>query len=197
MASAFDVPPLPVEFYARETTQVARDLLGCWLVHETPAGLCAGIIVETEAYGPEDRANHAYRGQTKRNAVMFGRPGLAYVYRIYGVHWCLNAVTVAEGVGEAVLIRAIEPRAGPDLMRARRGQNDVRRLCAGPACLCQAMEIEGQHNGADLTQGPLRILPRTTPEPEIVATPRIGVKHAADRLWRFAVVDSAYVSRRP
>ncbi len=196
MASGISVPPLPVEFYARETTLVAQDLIGCTLVHETPDGVCAGIIVETEAYGPDDRANHAHRGQTKRNAVMFGRPGLAYVYRIYGVHWCLNAVTVAEGVGEAVLIRAIEPRSGPTLMRERRGQNDVKRLCAGPACLCQAMEIEGEHNGADLTEGPLHILPRASHPLEIVSGPRIGITRATDRLWRYWVAGSPYVSRR-
>jgi DNA-3-methyladenine glycosylase len=125
MPIAFD--PLPHAFYDRDTVEIARDLIGRLLVHVTEEGPVGGIIVETEAYGPDDPANHAHRGLRSRNAMMFGPPGFAYVYRIYGMYWCVNAVTRGEGTGEAVLIRALEPMWGIDVMRRSRGVEDVRR----------------------------------------------------------------------
>src|SRR5262249_4435959 len=145
----------PREFYARPTTVVARDLLGRVLAHHTEDGLIAGIVVEAEAYGPDDAANHAHRGRSERNAVMFGKPGHAYVYLSYGVHWMVNAVTVAEDVGEAVLIRALEPVSGIELMKRNRGVEDIRLLCSGPGSLCKALGISAAHNGIDLLGGDL------------------------------------------
>lgn len=197
-------PPVQVlahAFYERPTEVVAPELIGRTLIHHTAAGPVGGVIVETEAYGPDDPANHAFRGPTARNGVMFGRPGFAYVYRIYGVHWCLNAVTGAEGVGEAVLLRALRPTVGLEMMRRNRGQlvpgsrqpaeavPSVRdeRLCRGPGALCAALGIMGELNGADLS-GPVLTISSTREvgsETQINATTRVGLTKAADRLWRF------------
>src|SRR5687767_5451652 len=192
--------PLPRDFYDRDTVEVARDLLGCVLTHEVGGEILAGVIVETEAYGPDDPANHAYRGPTSRNAVMFGPPGNAYVYRIYGIHWCVNAVTRGEGSGEAVLIRALQPIAGIETMRRNRGlpeSTDDRQLCRGPGSLCRALAITGELNGADLTQPPLMILRGAASEIVSVETSRIGISQAAERPWRFLIAGNAYVSRPP
>lgn len=194
MEITFD--PLPHGFYERDTVDVAKGLVGRMFVHETHEGPIGGIIVETEAYGPDDPANHAHRGPRPRNFVMFGPPGFAYVYRIYGMYWCVNAVTRAEGVGEAVLIRAIEPTMGVDVMQRNRGQRDGSALCSGPGRLCQAVGITGLHNGADLSRGPILIGGPAPKDLEVVASARIGITKAAHLPWRFCEKDSPYLSRR-
>src|SRR5256714_117083 len=143
-------------FYSRPVVEVARDLMGCVVTHEG----CAGVIVETEAYHDSEPACHAFVGLTSRTATLFGPPGRAYVYRSYGVHALLNAVSEPEGVGAAVLIRALEPLEGIDLMRARRGMERVGALCSGPGKLTQALGIGLHHNGVDLARGPVRITRR-------------------------------------
>jgi DNA-3-methyladenine glycosylase len=193
----FDFQSLPHDFYDRDTVQVARDLIGWTLIRETEEGPVGGIIIETEAYGPDDPANHAHRGPRPRNAAMFGPPGFAYVYRIYGVYWCVNAVTRGEGTGEAVLIRALEPTVGIDSMRRNRGVEDVRLLCSGPSRLCQALGITGELNGADLAHPPLMIGGEKRDRIDIVESTRIGISKAAHLPWRFCAAGSAFLSRKP
>jgi DNA-3-methyladenine glycosylase len=182
--------------------RVARALLGKILVHATAQGTTAGRIVEVEAYrGPADRAAHSFGGRrTARNEVMYGPPGHAYVYFIYGIHHCMNVVCQPPDVPEAVLLRALEPVDGEALMRTRRGLRDAPawRLCRGPGALCQAMGITRAENGADLTRGPLRILDAPDmPARSIARSPRIGVAYAgtdAGRRWRFVALGSRSVS---
>jgi len=186
-----------MSFYDRPTEQVARDLLGAVLECTTPLGTASGRIVETEAYlGPDDPACHAVAGLTERTRNLHGPPGIAYVYFIYGVHWCFNAVTREEGHGSAVLVRAVEPIAGVDLMRDRRG--NVRRdvdLTNGPGKLCQALGIDGAMDGTRLTQPPLRILAAPPVEGgDVEITPRIGITRAADWPLRWLVRGNPYVS---
>jgi DNA-3-methyladenine glycosylase len=189
-------------FYVEPTLRVARALLGKVLVHESPEGRAAGRIVEVEAYrGPRDRAAHSAGGRrTPRNEVMYGPPGHAYVYFIYGMHHCVNVVTQPPGVPEAVLIRALEPVDGIELMRARRGLADgaAWRLCRGPGALCQALGVARAQNGGDLVAGALRILDApAVPAAQVARTVRVGVAYAgADALrpWRFLVRGSAAVS---
>lgn len=188
---------LPRSFYARNTVTVARELLGNTLVHHSPEGLTAGRIVETEAYIQGDPACHASRGMTPRNRVMFGPPGHAYVYFIYGMYYCFNAVSAPEGVGEAVLIRALEPVEGVQLMRNRRGRERMAELCGGPAKLVQAMGIARQHNGADLTEGPLFICRgKIKKQEKVVATTRIGIKEGVELPLRFYIDGNLYISRK-
>jgi DNA-3-methyladenine glycosylase len=192
---ASDAAPAPLDagFYARPVVQVARDLLGCVVEH----GGAAGVIVETEAYHDSEPACHAFAGLTPRTEVLFGPPGRAYVYRSYGIHALLNAVCEAEGVGAAVLIRALEPLTGVEAMRARRGIERVEDLCSGPGKLTQALGIGLEHNGADLAAGPVRILPAAPGWEEVhtVVGTRIGITKAAELPWRFCAADSRSVSR--
>lgn len=191
--------PLPASFYARPTDVVARSLLGHLLVSTIGGRRTAGRIVETEAYlGPHDPASHAFGGRrTARTEAMYGPPGTAYIYFTYGMHWCLNAVTRREGYPAAVLIRALEPVAGLETMRRRRGQMPDRILCAGPARLCVALGITGRENGVLLQRGPLRIFRLAVPRrPRIVRTPRIGITRATDWPLRYLLADSPWVSRQ-
>ncbi len=200
---------LPRRFFARPTLTVARELIGCRLVRCIDGRRLSGIIVEAEAYiGEEDLACHCRHGRTPRTEVMFGKPGTAYVYFTYGLHWMLNVVTEREGFAAAVLIRAIEPLEGTDLMQAHRGLTALRQLCSGPAKLTQALHIDGQDNGIDLcvraanlwleAGGPPR--PRQTATPlRVGRSPRVGVDYAPEpwrsQPWRFFVQDNPFVSR--
>ncbi len=188
--------PLPRRFFARDSVVVARALLGHLLVHETPAGRLVGRIVETEAYrGPLDPASHAYR-RTPRSAIMFGPPGFAYVYFSYGVHWCLNVVTQPDGRAGAVLLRALEPLEGMDLMRRLRATSGrAERLAAGPGSLTRAMAVGSAHNGADLTVPPLYLANGGRRRGVIAIGPRIGISVAADRPWRFGIKGHPSLSR--
>jgi DNA-3-methyladenine glycosylase len=180
-------------FYARPVGEVARDLIGCVLRH----GDCAGRIVEAESYHQSEPASHAYAGLTPRNRTLFGAPGLAYVYRSYGIHACLNAVAEEDGVGAAVLIRALEPVEGLELMRARRGLERPEDLCSGPGKLTQAMGIWLDLDGTSLLDGPITVEPRrpAAREPQVVVGGRIGITKAADLPWRFCDATSRHVSR--
>lgn len=193
-------PPLPVSFYARDTESVARELLGAVLECHTPAGLARGRIVETEAYlGEHDAACHAAAGLTRRTEPLYGPPGIAYVYRIYGMHWCVNAVTRASGSPSAVLVRALEPLEGMELMWERRPTARLERdLTNGPGKLCAALAIGAAHNGLPLQRSPLLIRAgQPVPDSAVEVTPRIGITRAADWPLRYLVRDSPFVSSTP
>jgi DNA-3-methyladenine glycosylase len=182
------------DFYERPVLEVARDLIGCVVAH---AG-CSGVIVEAEAYHESEPSAHSYGGVRVRNAKLFGPPGTAYVYRSYGIHACLNAVCEPEDVGAAVLIRALEPLAGIERMRERRGPVRDEDLCSGPGKLTQALGIGLDLNGTSLLGGgPIRIdpAPAGRPAPTVLTGTRIGITKAAELPWRFAAADSPYVSR--
>jgi DNA-3-methyladenine glycosylase len=180
-------------FYERPVLEVARDLVGCVVSH---AG-AGGVIVETEAYHDSEPACHAFVGLTPRTATLFGPPGRAYVYRSYGIHALLNAVCEPEGVGAAVLIRALEPLDGIELMRARRGLERVEDLCSGPGKLTQALAIELDRNGTDLAAGPIRIAARPAAwrDVSVIAGPRIGITKAVELPWRLCARGSTSVSK--
>ena len=183
---------LGADFFARPVAEVAPDLVGCALLVDGAGGL----IVEVERYQQDDPASHSFRGPSGRAAVMFGDPGRLYVYRSYGLHWCLNLVCEPEGRGAAVLVRALEPAHGLDAMRRRRGAVADRLLCAGPGRLCQALGVDRRLDGAAAV-GPdaaVRVLARTGPV-EVVSGPRIGITRAAERPWRFGLAGSPYLSR--
>ena len=191
-------PRLRREFFARDPIVLARDLLGRVLFSKTPDGLLAGRIVETEAYrGEHDPASHAFRGRSARNAVMFGPPGHAYVYFSYGMHYCLNVTAESPGTAGAVLLRALEPLAGQDLMRARGDRGPESRLLSGPGKIGRAFGLTLNDNGRDFTRGPLGIAAGTPPSPsEIAVSRRIGISRAVDLPYRFSVVGSRSVSVR-
>jgi DNA-3-methyladenine glycosylase len=184
-------PRLSRRFFARSVHEVAPELIGVTLLVDG----VGGRIVEVEAYDQEDPASHGFRGQTVRNAVMFGAAGYAYVYRSYGIHWCLNFVCDEPGRAEAVLIRALEPTHSLDVMRTRRGVSAERALCSGPGKLCQALGVSRDHDGRPLDEPPFELLQRTG-TPQIVTGPRIGITRAADLLWRYGCEGSPFV-RRP
>ena len=185
---------LPADFYDRDPREIAVDLLGCTLTHRTPEGRTSGVIVETEAYRPEDPACHAYKGPTMRNRNIFGRPGIAYVYLSYGIHRLLNVVCEEEGIGCAVLIRALHPVEGEELMVGRRGKSF--QLCDGPGKLTQALDVRLSQDGQELTKGDLTISWGEEPE-EIISTTRIGISRGVELPWRYLVPTDKNVSVRP
>jgi len=189
--------PLPRAFYHRHAVRVARDLLGRLLVCDSAEGRVAGLIVETEAYrAAVDPASHAFRGRTARNAVMFGPPGHAYVYFIYGAHFCVNLVTEREGSASAVLIRALEPREGLALMARRRGIPPGPALARGPGNVGRALGLARAHNGIDLTRGPLWVAdaPAGREGFKVARSPRIGLRLGAETPWRFFLAGHPCVS---
>jgi len=177
-------------FFARSVHDVAPELVGAELYVDR----VGGTIVEVEAYDHEDPAAHGFRGRTRRNASMFGPPGHAYVYRSYGIHWCLNFVCEDEGVASAVLIRALEPTQGMETMAARRRGAEPRLLASGPGRLCEALAISGDHDGLPLDRAPFELRERLG-EPEVVVGPRVGITKAAARPWRYGLAGSRFVSR--
>lgn len=186
------VTPLPTEFYARPSMVVARALLGKIVVSELGGVRAAGRIVEAEAYRPDDPASHSFRGPTRRNRSMFGAPGHAYVYLSHGIHHCMNAVARS---GSAVLLRALEPIEGLEVMAARRGTEVLRLLCAGPGRLCQALGITLAEDGRDLTAPDGLWIADGPPPRRVVRTPRVGISVAAEKPWRFVEEGTGFASR--
>jgi DNA-3-methyladenine glycosylase len=195
MASVEANGPLDQDFFNRRVHRVARDLIGCRLLHDG----VGGIIVETEAYNRNDPACHAYRGMTERNRVMFGPPGMAYIYFTYGMHHLLNIVCEQEGEPAAVLIRALEPTDGIERMRRRRQPvSDIVQLTNGPGKIAQALALDRRQNGSPVFRGKLKVYPRRAEwhRTRIVATPRIGIRVGTRRKWRYCVAESRFLSRR-
>jgi DNA-3-methyladenine glycosylase len=184
---------LETAFFERSVHEVAHDLVGCRLFFDG----VGGTIVETESYERDDPACHAYVGLTDRTEVLFGPPGRAYVYLSYGIHSLLNAVAEPEGEAAAVLIRALEPTAGLETMRARRGERPDTELCSGPGKLTEALGVALELNGADLGRDPFLLLPPNGDAPQVVTGPRIGITKATERPWRFCAADNPFVSRPP
>lgn len=182
--------PIKLSDFSGDAHEVAQMLIGATLLVDG----VGGRIVETEAYDRDDEASHAFSGPTPRNEAMFGPPGHAYVYRSYGIHWCLNAVCREKGHGAGVLIRALEPTHGIDRMRARRGLDDLKQLCSGPGKLGQALGITRALNGLRLDQAPFRILDASD-APRIIEGPRIGISRATEIHWRFGESGSKFLSR--
>ncbi|KAA2212886.1 DNA-3-methyladenine glycosylase [Teichococcus oryzae] len=183
--------PVSRAFFARPAASVAQDLIGTILLVD---GI-GGLIVETEAYDHEDPASHSYAGRTARNASMFGPPGHAYVYRSYGLHWCLNFVSGVEPLGSAVLIRALQPMIGIEAMQLRRGVTAPKLLCGGPGRLSEALGVTGALDGHPLDEAPFLVLARERDVP-VVCGPRIGISRATEMPWRFGLQGSAFLSRR-
>ncbi len=177
-------------YFARSVLEVAPDLIGATLL----VNGVGGLIVEVEAYHHTDPAAHSFRGQTARNAVMFGPPGYVYVYRSYGIHWCLNFVCEPEGSASAVLIRALEPTEGLGTMRRRRGLSQERLLCSGPGRLCEALGVTDAHNGLPLDAPPFALQARER-KPAVVAGVRIGITKAAELPWRYGLKGSRFLSK--
>ena len=184
-------PLLDKTFFDRSVHDVAPDLIGATMLFDG----VGGMIVETEAYHMTDPASHSYRRQTPRNGVMFGPAGFAYVYRSYGIHWCVNFVCEGAGSASAILVRALVPTHGIGLMQQRRGLQNERTLCSGPGKLCAALGITGSHDGLALDAQPFAIHARTV-EPELVVGVRIGITKGVDLPWRFGLKGSRFVSRR-
>jgi DNA-3-methyladenine glycosylase len=187
-------PKIKRRFFDRSVHDVAPELIGATLL----VGGVGGTIVEVEAYHHTDPAAHSYRGPTERNGIMFGPPGFAYVYRSYGIHWCLNFVCEAEGSASAVLIRALEPTAGLAAMRRRRGKNlelpEERSLCSGPGKLCEALGVTIKHNGLALDRAPFE-LRAPVGKPDVIIGPRIGITKAVDEPWRYGLKGSKFLSK--
>ena len=183
--------PLTRDFFARSVHEVAPELIGATLLVDG----VGGTIVEVEAYDQDDPASHGFRGRTARTASMFGPPGHAYVYRSYGIHWCLNLVCAEQGRSEAALVRALEPTSGVQAMRARRGLEAERALCSGPGKLCQALGISRALDGLPLDEPPFELLARET-EPSLAVGPRIGITRAVEQPWRYGLAGSPFLSRR-
>ncbi len=187
---------LDKSFYDRNTTEVAKDLLGCILVNKTEKGITTGKIVEVEAYLEGDPASHSYKGKTIRNRAMFGPPGHAYIYFIYGMYYCFNVVTREEGVGEAILIRSLEPLGGIELMKKRRQhKTPTSNLCNGPAKLVRSMGIEHNYNDRNITKGDFFISDKIDKNIEIIQTARIGIKVGTQLLLRFYIKGSRFISK--
>jgi DNA-3-methyladenine glycosylase len=183
-------PKLRRSFFDRSVHAVAPELIGATLM----VNGVGGVIVEVEAYHHTDPAAHSYGGRTERNAVMFGPPGYAYVYRSYGIHWCLNFVCEEEGSASAVLIRALQPTRGLGVMRRRRALSEPRALCSGPGKLAQALGVTSKHNGLTLDRPPFELRARIG-TPEIVMGPRIGITKAVEHPWRYGMKGSKYLSK--
>lgn len=184
------VPRLHRLFFDRSVHEVAPELIGATLFVDG----VGGTIVELEAYHQTDPAAHSYNGRTERNAVMFGPAGFAYIYRSYGIHWCLNFVCEGEGSASAVLIRALEPTQGLSTMRRRRGLRDERALCSGPGKLCEALGVTHKHNGLPLDRWPFELRARNG-APAVVTGPRIGITKAAEKPWRYGLKGSPFLSK--
>lgn len=203
-ATAREFVPLPRAFFDPSAAVVAPALLGHWLIHRTPTGPCGGVIVETEAYLVDDPASHGFKRATARNQAMYGPPGHAYVYFIYGNHWCFNAVCQPSGTAEAVLVRAVEPVWGLPILRRNRPVLKMTDLTSGPAKLCQAMAIDRRFDGVDLCQPAGPLLLARNPDADafrahqgpVRTSPRIGITVAAHWPLRFCLPGSAFVSRR-
>jgi DNA-3-methyladenine glycosylase len=178
------------DFFARPVHEVAPELIGATLLFDG----VGGTIVEVEAYDQDDPASHSFRGRTARTASMFGPPGHAYVYRSYGIHWCLNLVCAEDGRAEAALVRALEPTHGLDTMRERRGLEAPRALCSGPGKLCQALGITRVHDGYALDEPPFELLAPES-EPPVAADTRIGITRAVEQPWRYGWAGSPFLSR--
>lgn len=181
-------------FFLRDAIVLAPALLGCELVHKTDEGKTSGIIVETECYSEDDAASHSYRGETERTKAMFGAGGHAYIYFTYGMHYCFNVVSGPKGSGQGVLVRALEPKTGIELMQKRRNKEGLQNLTNGPAKLVQAMGITKADYGKPLYKGNLYINERTHENIQIMSGPRIGIKQAINKPWRFWIEDNPFVS---
>ena len=189
---------LPLSFYENKSTvSLARDLLGTILVHQSDEGVTTGKIIETEAYLFNDPASHSFKGKTKRNFCMFGPAGTAYIYQIYGLHYCFNVVSKEENIGEAVLIRSLEPLEGLDLMKERRKLNSEKNLCNGPGKLVAAMGITSKLNGIKLISPQLHLLPTSKQEIKIISSPRVGISQATELHYRFYLEGNKFVSYAP
>jgi len=187
---------LAKSFFNKSTLEVAKALLGCYLVRETKGGVSIGKIIETEAYLQDDPASHSFGGKTKRNEAMFGPPGNAYIYFTYGMYHCFNVSTEKEGIGEAVLIRALEPSRGIELMKKRRKTDSIKEICNGPAKLVIAMGIGKKHNGTSIIDGKLTICKgEVITKDKIMQTTRIGISKGAALPYRFYIKDNPFVSK--